>query len=362
MARHAGLLLQALDWDLDATTGEECFEELRVNDAAVKILSEDYGAWLGNKLGAGDYSTVEALEVLRRCVDKLYPPNRKVMSGNGRCAVMGLYNQGGFNGVSRFAKDNGDLVRYLNKFVRAQGCEHPYTTLYLSRNTSTPLHQDARNERVVPVWIIALWVEGSDGQGPVLRQLPGGDLRAGSVKDVHDKPYTFSGQLWHCAEPWCGKDRWVLAAYAPRGAWKILDKYARELDSLGFNSEGLDYLLADERASISKFNAEGAATNDGVKPGCGIKEEGLTSEVLWEVEFPCGVLKPGWREHALRNHLSSAIMCKALSKELSCFGNDDVARELIRSLKSVECQRDWYEGLLWDDFIQNSGSILKALN
>ena len=205
-------------------------------------------------------------------------------------------------------------------------------------------------------------MEGSDGQGPVLRQLPGGDLRAGSVKDVHDKPYTFSGQLWHCAEPWCGKDRWVLAAYAPRGAWKILDKYARELDSLGFNSEGLDYLLADERASISKFNAEGAATNDGVKPGCGIKEEGLTSEVLWEVEFPCEVLKPGWREHALRNHLSSAIMCKALSKELSCFGNDDVARELIRSLKSVECQRDWYEGLLWDDFIQNSGSILKALN
>ena len=347
---------EASDGDLGVTTDEEGFQELQVDGTTVKLLFGDSGVWLGNKLETGDYSTVEALEVLRRCADKLPPPNRRVLGGKGRCAVMGLYNQGGFQGVSRFAKDHGDLVRYLNKFVRAQGCEHPYTTLYLTRNTSTPLHQDARNERVVPVWVIALgefqggglWVESSDGQGPVLRQLPGGDLRAGFVRDIHDNPCTFSGQLWHCAEPWCGKDRWVIAAYAPRGTWKILNEYARELESLGFDSKGLDHLFAAERASISKFNAEG--------------DEDLTSEGLWEVEFPCEVLKPGWREHVLRNHLSSALACKALVKELSCFGNDDVGYELIRTLKSVECQREWYEGLLWDDFVRNSGSMLKALN
>ncbi|CAE7493604.1 RE2 [Symbiodinium natans] len=144
------------------------------------------------------------------------------------------------------------------------------------------------------------------------------------------------------------EDRWVIAAYAPRGTWKILNEYARELESLGFDSKGLDHLFAAERASISKFNAEG--------------DEDLTSEGLWEVEFPCEVLKPGWREHVLRNHLSSALACKALVKELSCFGNDDVGYELIRTLKSVECQREWYEGLLWDDFVRNSGSMLKALN
>ncbi|CAE7380111.1 RE2 [Symbiodinium natans] len=144
------------------------------------------------------------------------------------------------------------------------------------------------------------------------------------------------------------EDRWVIAAYAPRGIWKILNEYARELESLGFDSKGLDHLFAAERASISKFNAEG--------------DEDLTSEGLWEVEFPCEVLKPGWREHVLRNHLSSALACKALVKELSCFGNDDVGYELIRTLKSVECQREWYEGLLWDDFVRNSGSMLKALN
>ncbi|CAE7239804.1 RE2 [Symbiodinium natans] len=144
------------------------------------------------------------------------------------------------------------------------------------------------------------------------------------------------------------EDRWVIAAYAPRGTWKILNEYARELESLGFDSKGLDHLFAAERASISKFNAEG--------------DEDLTSEGLWEVEFPCEVLKPGWREHVLRNHLSSALACKVLVKELSCFGNDDVGYELIRTLKSVECQREWYEGLLWDDFVRNSGSMLKALN
>ncbi|CAE7781653.1 RE1 [Symbiodinium sp. CCMP2592] len=291
---------EASDCDFGVISDEEGSSELCIDGATVKILSGVSGTWLTDKLEAGVFSTEEALE------------------------------------------DNGDLVRYLNKFVRAQGCEHPYTTLYLSRDASTPLHQDARNERIVPVWVIALgefqggglWVEGSEGQGPVLRQLPGGDVRAGFVRDIHDNPYVFSGQLWHCAEPWCGKDRWVIAAYAPRGAGKILDKYIHELE-------------------------------DDAELGCDVEREGaqcLTPEVSWEVEFPREVLKPGWREHALRNHLTSAITCKALSKEISSSGDDGVVCELFRTLKSVECQRDWYEGLLWDDFVQNSGSMLKALN
>ena len=225
---------------------------------------------------------------------------------------------------------------------------------------------------MVPVWIVALgefqggglWVESSDGQGPVLKQLPSGVLRAGFVRDIHENPYTFNGRRWHCTEPWCGRDRWVVVAYAPQGAWKILDEYAGELEGLGFSSSGgLDSCSHQPRASISKFNADKFPCEKEMLPWEGLEGSHESPvEVDWEVEFPCEVLRPGWREHALRNHLSSAVACKAMSKELSGFSNNDDTDELFRTLTSVERQRDWYEGLLWEDFVRGSGSLVKALN
>ena len=122
----------------------------------LKVVGKDSGQFLKDKLKEGSFTTAEALEVLRNCAGNLQAPHRKIMSGKGRYVVLGLYNQGGFNGVTSYARKNGDLVRYLNGFVAHQGLDYPYTTLYLSHNASVPMHRDSKNDHSVPVWIIAL--------------------------------------------------------------------------------------------------------------------------------------------------------------------------------------------------------------
>ena len=104
-------------------------------------MASDSAFRLGDKLENGLFTVEEALEVLRSCAGNLKAPHRKIMLGQGRYVILGLYNQGGFNGVTSYARRNGDLVRYLNRFVARQGLDHGYTTLYLSLNASAPLHR-----------------------------------------------------------------------------------------------------------------------------------------------------------------------------------------------------------------------------
>ena len=129
------------------------------------------------------------------------------------------------------------------------------------------MHRDARNERAVPVWIMSLgdfeggglWVEGDSGMGPALRVLPDGSTRSGWVHDIHNKPFSFSGLRWHCTEPWCGQDRWVIAAYVPRGGCQVAKNYFRELGDLGFPVEDLDHEPNEGQESSSKFKEAGVS-------------------------------------------------------------------------------------------------------
>ena len=343
---------------------------------SVRVLSDEKEQWLSQCLETGSYGFDEALEVLRYCAGTLRPPNRKMMAGKGRYAVMGLYNQGGFNGLSRFGSENGSLVRYLNRFVAAQGCDHAYTTLYLSFNTSAPLHKDARNDPDVPVWIVALgefrgggvWIEGDDNNGPVLKEFPGGDVRSGWVHNIRNEPCVFRGSRWHCTEPWCGTDRWVIAAYVPRGAKGILGQYSQGLRNLGFNVDGLAPDAEVEGVSISKCK-EASVSLAGVSNSghdCGFRDHSCSGlerdeDYSWEIEFPCEALSGDWQPEVVQAHLTSARLCKVLSKELSGCDDDQCHFELFQQLRAEECRREWYEGLLWDEHFRVESPIVRAL-
>ena len=355
--------------ELDLGSGSESSDEVvldllepeghSVNSVGLKEDSAGGRArWLQDKLDNGSYCFPEALDVLRKCAGKLQPPNRKMMGGNGRYAVLGLYNQGGFRGVSRFAKDNELLVRYLNKFVARQGLDHDYTTLYLSYNTCAPMHQDARNEKTVPVWIVALgefqggglWVESEDGAGSVVKVLPSGVTRAGWIYDIHDQTFCFSGLRWHCTEPWCGEDRWSIAAYVPRGAGRVLEDHLVDLKVLGFPVDSLVSESAEDHTS-SKFkearvSLAGAVPNYAFfEPPVG-EDEGSEDFEAWEVDFPHEVVSEGWYEGAVEVHSDVAQLCKSLAHELSLVQGGTEALSLSEGLIAAESQREWLEEAL----------------
>jgi len=132
-------------------------------------------------------------------------------------------------------------------YAAKKGFEGNWSTLYLAKNTSAPLHQDKRNDPERLVWVVTLgefqgggvWVESKDQVGPVAKALPTGLVRAGSVEDAHNRAISFEGHRWHVTEPWFGKDRWVIVAFTPRDARKIIGRYGQELRELGFPIEGI---------------------------------------------------------------------------------------------------------------------------
>ena len=69
--------------------------------AGIKVVDKVCGGISGRVISLGSVGTSEAL---RAVVDRLPRPNRKIMGKCGRCATAGLYSQGGFKGVSRFAR------------------------------------------------------------------------------------------------------------------------------------------------------------------------------------------------------------------------------------------------------------------
>ena len=348
----------------------------------------------------GRFGDSDCLEVLREYADCLPWPNRKIMRGGGRCTSIGLYCQGGFQGITRFAKEYPELARYLNGYVSSKGFKEPWCTLYLARNTSAPLHQDKRNDPKQWVWVVTLgefqgggiWVEGDGQVGPVAKVLPNGLVKAGSVEDAQNRAISFEGHRWHATEPWFGKDRWVIVAFTPRDACKIIGQYAEELVGLGFRISAFSYSPDEsvDSATISKCNGadetplgdryangdslEGSADlatiskfNDPGSLGAAISGKVRDAEgTYYEIEFPHLIVGEahfeGWCNRAVIDHLRSARLCKSLSKELS--GLEDVcsAGELCRALSETECQREWYEGLLWDDYLRTSVGAVKALS
>ena len=346
-----------------------------VCDTRMKVVASDSGFRLGDKLENGLFTVEEALEVLRSCAGNLKAPHRKIMLGQGRYVILGLYNQGGFNGVTSYARRNGDLVRYLNKFVACQGLDHGYTTLYLSLNASAPLHRDVKNEHSVPVWILALgdflggglWVEGRDNVGPVVKTLPNGEVKAGSVLDVHNKPHVFDGRVWHCTESWLGKERWVIVAYVPRGSEKVIGNHLQELEDLGFpvGRVSLDSVTGSgdlgSEAGIANLKCNEAAVSLACASPLDIEEDSW-DDIHWEIDFPCEVLERDWQEGAVSAHVASSNLCRALTLELSdTRGDARGTAELFNQLKAACLERDWYEGLLWQDYLEQPGVIVRAL-
>ena len=105
------------------------------------------------------------------------------------------------------------LTRFINQFIRENAPELRWTSVRLTRNPQTFWGFDGCEDSGHAVWTVSLgeslggglWVEGVEGDGPVVRQASGRDLLAGHVVDIRGRPVEFAGSLRHSLEPWIGE-------------------------------------------------------------------------------------------------------------------------------------------------------------
>ena len=188
----------------------------------VQVVSEGVAAWIESLTQAGKWSAVECEEVLNKGLGRLPVVSRPLAQRKGGAVLFGLYGVGGFRGITKASDKFPPVVRYLNQFLRSQMPDKVWTSLYVSHNTSMPMHRDLRNAPDFPVVVRSvgryrgggLWVEVS--QGPVLKTLPTGERRAGCILDIGQEAASFSGSLWHAPEEWEGTSRWVITGFVPR--------------------------------------------------------------------------------------------------------------------------------------------------
>ena len=318
-------------------------------------LCRDSEAFLKSCLEAENYEFDICLEVLRRCVKRFPSPKRSILEGDRTYAVLGLYCQGGLRGITRYAKGNEDLTRYINRFVAHHYPEGQWTTLYLSRNTVAPMHRDARNGNGGLAWIVGLgqfqggglWIEKC--QGPTLRKLPDGRVKPGTVLNIHDEPQLFDSTGWHEAEAWVGEDRWVIVAYAPRDFQAVVPLYQDALKGLGFPVQTLlnDSTRRDGEYGVSWMSKlkdieyDGGASKhwgDSSLEGCGLD--------LWEVDFPCELLDEESYEAGVAMHQAAVHFKTRTAQELTDAVRNGYGREVVEMLRVARLECEWYESLL----------------
>ena len=279
----------------------------------------------------GVFSDEECCEVLDVGLRDLPVARRSMLKRQGRAVVLGLYGVGGFHGVSRATWSCPEVTKYLNSLIRQRSPGHLWTTLYISRNTVTPLHRDQRNAKGFDVWVKAfgnfvgggLWIEGEAGKGPVCKELPTGVVKPGTIYDIGAGPIVFSGDRWHAPEAWDGESRWVVAAFVPRDLRGTTEEHWDSLRELGFPVEEVRARWS-EGAALRRVEAAEAMSH--------------SSRVLaeeWEVAVPAPFIEhvcDAW-DHLLQ---CNARLCRLLSEELCDVvdlgeGTEEIALQLRKS-------------------------------
>ena len=301
-------------------------------------------------LEEGRYDFDSCLEVLRTCVKGFATPIRSGLEGDKAYGVLGLYCQGGLKGVTRFARKNDLLTRYLNGFVGQHYPNGSWVTLYLSSNTDMMVHRDSRNLQDRPSWIVALgdfqggglWVGSGSDQGPVLKRLPDGRLAAGLVLDIHNNPQTFDSCKWHETQAWLGNDRWVLVAYTPKGFEGAIEGCKPELESLGFPVDSLREVGKGDHDSPKEFGPSiGKFNPDSVS----LADEGKFKE-SWEVLFPVEVWDEGTHASRVELHQEAVDFCLRTLRDLQEAQAPTLAAKLAELVSIARSNCEYQEAVL----------------
>ena len=300
------------------------------------------------------FSDAECREVLDSRLTGIPVARRPMLRGQGRAVLFGLYGIGGFRGISKATFVQPEVVQYINGYVRSKCPGHVWTTLYVSRNAHAPLHRDLRNAKGFKIWVKALgdftgggfWVEDPEAQGTVLKALPDGSKRSGSVWDLRLEGKLFSGESWHASEEWEGKVRWVISAFTPRELTSVSEEQWLQLSEVGFPVEAVRSKLGPGGAQVSKVTE---SIEGPVLPGNDLDE--------WTLAIPIPIENGDLRRSLDHLRAATVCLCRLLAVELcevveSGLEGFDLAHQLHRSERLC----DWLEQCLGtDEGLENVG-------
>ena len=318
---------------------DEC-SETRIG---LRALTEETASWIEELLEQRCFSDTQCREALERGLGDLPMAKRPALKGKGRAVLLGLYGLGGFQGVSRASEANPEVTRYLNGFVKACCPEHVWTSLYVSKNTSMPIHRDLGNAKGFDVGVRALgefvggglWVEGESNVGSVCKVVGSGVKRFGTVYDIRSQAKVFSGERWHVSEDWEGEVRWIVSAFTPR---KVEATTSDEWECL----KGLGFPVAEVQAKLESIR---------LLKTCHV--EALGSDAVpgehseWEIGLPLPVVDSAVCDGFVGCHKSTARLCRMLTDELcDAIVNVESVPALAMQLRCAEQKREWLEGCL----------------
>ena len=318
---------------------DEC-SEARIG---LRALTEETASWIEELLEQRCFSDTQCREVLERGLGDLPMAKRPALKGKGRAVLLGLYGLGGFQGVSRASEANPEVTRYLNGFIKACCPEHVWTSLYVSKNTSMPVHRDLGNARGFDIGVRALgefvggglWVEGESNLGSVCKVVGSGVKRFGTVYDIRSQAKVFSGERWHVSEDWEGEVRWIVSAFTPR---KVEATTSDQWECL----KGLGFPVAEVQAKLESMR---------LLKTCHAEELGSDAvpgeHSEWEVGLPLPVVDSTVCDGFVGCHKSTARLCRMLTDELcDAIVNIESVPVLAMQLRCAEQKREWLEGCL----------------
>ena len=120
----------------DSELGEGRFQVEDLDEVVgVRVAQKGNASEIRQKVDAGMFSNSDCLELLRMYFPELPTARRPMLHCQGRAVLCGMYSLGGFHGVSRCARDNPWVVRYLNGFIGSVCPGHLWTALYIFLTT-----------------------------------------------------------------------------------------------------------------------------------------------------------------------------------------------------------------------------------
>ena len=304
----------------------------------------------------------DCLEVLRTCLGSVGTSHAGFDCDSGHVSWALEVNRQG----DTEARDCGcpALARYLNGFVRFQGCEQDWNRVEVSWNCQPKAVEDLANQEGTTFWAVSLgdsrggglWVEDPEGKGPVIRSLEG-VLSTGSVLEFRNRPVRVEAGRKVILEPWVWGDIWVVRTWKASSDGERPFNHRSSLAALGFGTKacGWDVESPDlpeecRGCSMTKFKADGVSLAPGAiedgRMNPGIQGPVNRDRILWDVLFPYQLVDEDWVESIFPMSEAAAYRCKAASLDICRLVDPSDLPNHLNQLKAAFFQRDWYEGLL----------------
>ncbi|OLP94250.1 Copia protein [Symbiodinium microadriaticum] len=223
--------LQMMDENAATSVLEEFQDDHLLSETDLEVfslLSNSSEAMAREARVAKDYSyqTMENVMMeVHRNLQPLASNNRRWGNSDTTRLLLGGYSHGAFAGLTKNTQRHQELTHYINDYLAHHVPHHAWTSLMVSFNCGTTVHQDHHNltgsQNVLHCLGNfdhgGLWLQGTppDGFEATRRRLVDGNYSNGYVVNARYRFVTFDPKIPHATQAWRGF-RIAISSYTTR--------------------------------------------------------------------------------------------------------------------------------------------------